>query len=259
MKSIPPIFVICATAGMRLPSAHDVDQRGRGCEIRIEHIVARRLEVPLVSAGGGVEREDRRGVEVVARTVAAVEAAAGIAGRNEHHAALGVDGHESPDGGTAAILPAARPRCRRSFRRAAARLETATPACRSSRRRPADRPEDRQRSSHPRSRRGSRGSCRSPAVTRSRSRCRRSLRHRRVRPPPPGHHVRPAHRARLPEVDRRRRDEAHADRHRRSRCHHRDGADAGWPGCTSATPLLPKLSIGLPVFGSSAHSLSPAP
>ena len=35
-------------------------------------------------------------VQVVAGAIAAVEAAAGIAGRHEHHAALGVDGHEAP-------------------------------------------------------------------------------------------------------------------------------------------------------------------
>src|SRR6187402_2116505 len=38
-----------------------------------------------------------------------------------------------------------------------------------------------------------------------------------------------------------------------------DDDAAGRPGCTSATPLLPKLSINLPVFGSSAISLSLAP
>ena len=80
-----------------------------------------------------------------------------------------------------------------------------------------------------------------PAATKSRSRCRRIRRHRRrARQRPPGH--RP-------------------ERHRAGAAGHAAaarpasaslppppavGIDAGWPGCTSATPLVPKLSIGLP-------------
>src|SRR5204862_5917148 len=69
---------------------HDVDQRGRRGEIRVEEVVTRRLEVPLVCAGVRIERDDRHRVEVVPGTVAAVEAPSRIAGRNEHQAAFGV-------------------------------------------------------------------------------------------------------------------------------------------------------------------------
>ena len=88
-------------------ASYAVAQRCR--EIGVKQIVVRRLEMPLVFAGGCIEREDRRRIEIVARTIAAIKASAWITDGHEDDAALGVERHEAPEAGATAIFPAFAP------------------------------------------------------------------------------------------------------------------------------------------------------
>ena len=62
-----PIFVICATAGIVLPFRVDVDQRRVRAEIVVPDVVMHELLVPQALAGGDVDGDERRAIEVVAR------------------------------------------------------------------------------------------------------------------------------------------------------------------------------------------------
>src|SRR5215471_20238705 len=64
------------------------------------------LEMPEVSTGLGVGRNDTGAVQVVARTIAAEQISGGRAERHVNDAALGIHGHESPYIDSGALLPA---------------------------------------------------------------------------------------------------------------------------------------------------------
>ena len=59
------------------------------------------LEVPTVFAGARLERDDRRGEQVVARANRTVEIGAGITGREIDEPELGIDGRRIPHRGAA--------------------------------------------------------------------------------------------------------------------------------------------------------------
>ena len=81
--------------------------------IPVVHVVRRELVVPAPLAGVGVERDERRGVEVVALARAAVVIGTGIAGAEEDQVLLGIVGPGDPDRSAAAQVGVAlRPRPR---------------------------------------------------------------------------------------------------------------------------------------------------
>ena len=91
-----PILLICATAGIVLPSSRHVDQRRRRAEIVVPDVVMHELLVPLPLAGRDVDGDQRGAVEVVARPVDADVVAAGDRHRDVDDAALLVDRSDSP-------------------------------------------------------------------------------------------------------------------------------------------------------------------
>ena len=90
-----PVFDTATTAGILRPFGH-VDQRGRGDDVVIPDVVMRHLKVPLQFAGVGVERQDRRRKQILARAHAAEVSGRGLANREEHQAPLRIDGTGAP-------------------------------------------------------------------------------------------------------------------------------------------------------------------
>ena len=83
------------------PVADDVHQRGRGRVVVVPHVVVRQLKVPADFAGVGIERDDRRGIQILLRAMAAVVLRRRLADRQEDQPALGVDRAEAPVRGRA--------------------------------------------------------------------------------------------------------------------------------------------------------------
>jgi hypothetical protein len=81
---------------------HEDRLRGR---IEIPDVMVDELRVPAARARGRIERDERVGVEVGARSIAAVEVVGGRADRQEHQAAGLVHGHGRPDVRAGAALP----------------------------------------------------------------------------------------------------------------------------------------------------------
>ncbi len=99
-----PVLPTSAIA-LRVAAVHaHVHQHDRVGGVVVPEVVMHFLEVPAVLAGRGVDRDDRRRVEVVARAVRAVVVGARVARREVDEPELRIDGGRLPDG-AAAVLP----------------------------------------------------------------------------------------------------------------------------------------------------------
>src|SRR5207244_574358 len=85
--------------------AVDGYEHGRRGKVAVPHVVLHGLKVPDAFAGGGVERDQGVGEEIVADAVGAVEIEGGGSGGDVDDAAGSVNGHASPVVGGAARLP----------------------------------------------------------------------------------------------------------------------------------------------------------
>ena len=83
-----------------------LEERRLRADVPVVDVVMRELEVPDALARRRPQREQRRRVEVQARTAAAEVLIGRVAERNEHHVVHGVDRHRHPHAGPAPILPA---------------------------------------------------------------------------------------------------------------------------------------------------------
>src|SRR5207245_2002376 len=81
-----------------------VEEHDRARGVVVPDVVVDHLVVPLVLAGLRVDRDDRRGEEVLAGALAAVEVVRRVAGREVDRPGLGIDGRGLPDRRTA-VLP----------------------------------------------------------------------------------------------------------------------------------------------------------
>ena len=121
------------------PPIVDVEQHDGIRRVVVPDVVMHLLEVPAVFAGLRLDRDDRRGVQVVAGANGAVVVGARIAGREVDEPELGIDGRRLPHR-RAAVLP--RRRCPAATSRGRARpgpesCRTSRRACRPSRRTPS--------------------------------------------------------------------------------------------------------------------------
>ena len=115
--------------GNRPAGARDVDQNRLRRQVVVPDVVMDQLLMPAANAGGRVERDQRVGVEVGARPVAAVEVVRRRAQRQVHQAPRLVDAHRRPDVDAGPPLPGiGRPGVVAGLVRAAARCGTASAA-----------------------------------------------------------------------------------------------------------------------------------
>src|ERR1035438_2243539 len=85
--------------------ADEIEEHGRRWKVAVPDVVMHALEVPDALAGGGIEREQGVGVEVVAGAVATVVVEDRGAGRRVDDAVLGIESHAGPVVGRAGSLP----------------------------------------------------------------------------------------------------------------------------------------------------------
>ena len=91
-----PCLVNWATAGIVWPSRRTSISDGRRRQVVVPVVVMGGLEEPLQLAGGRVERQQRRPVEIRAQPIAAIEVRRRSADRNVGDAALLIDRDEAP-------------------------------------------------------------------------------------------------------------------------------------------------------------------
>ena len=114
----------------RSPVSPHVDQRRRRGQVVIPVVVMRRLKEPLQLAGRGVQREQRRAIQIRAEPIAAVEIGRGRACRHVRNPARFINGNESPRVGPGAIDPLiVLPRIVIRLARPAESCETSRRAC----------------------------------------------------------------------------------------------------------------------------------
>ena len=136
-----PALLTTMSAGTVVPVADQVDDKRRRLGVVVPDVVMHELEMPEILAGVRIDRDHRRGEQIVAGAVGADAVVVRGAERHVENAALGIERRVTPDIDAGAVLARCRrPSCRSRIRRAAARCGTSTPACRSWRPRRAYRP-----------------------------------------------------------------------------------------------------------------------